>query len=64
MNAGVLRQLLVERPEIARINTTTDASNTHMIAVNHALGYKTTISIVNIEAGTDALTERLRADRD
>jgi GNAT superfamily N-acetyltransferase len=63
MKAELLRRLLVERPEIVRINTTTDATNTHMIAVNHKLGYRTTLSMVNVEAGAEALAARLGAGR-
>lgn len=59
MKAGLLRQLLVERPEVVRINTTTDATNKHMIAVNHTLGYRTKFGMVNVEAETEALSERL-----
>lgn len=62
MKAALLRLLLAERPEIVRINTTTDATNEHMVSVNHTLGYLTTMSMVNIEAETEALAERLEAD--
>ena len=63
VKAELLRRLLVERPEIVRINTTTDATNEQMIAVNHKLGYRTTLSMVNVEAETAALVDRLGVHR-
>jgi mycothiol synthase len=59
MKAALVRRLLVERPEIIEINTTTDATNTHMVAVNHTLGYKTKFGMVNVEAELGPLAERL-----
>jgi mycothiol synthase len=59
MKAELVRRLLLERPEIVRVNTTTDATNKHMVAVNHVLGYRTKFGMVNVEAEIGPLAERL-----
>lgn len=41
MKAHMIHWLLADRPDFDRILTTTNAENTHMIRVNHQLGFKT-----------------------
>jgi mycothiol synthase len=55
VKAAMVRWILDERPQIRRIGTSTAAGNVHMIRVNHEVGFKTTRSMVDVEAEVDVL---------
>jgi GNAT superfamily N-acetyltransferase len=61
VKAAMMRWLVAERPQVAYVNTTTAADNTHMIRVNHELGYITTNSVVDLECSLDSLENRLNS---
>lgn len=60
MKAAMMRQLIVERPQVRRVVTSTNADNVHMIAVNDAIGYQILRRLIWVEATPDVLTEALR----
>jgi mycothiol synthase len=55
VKSAMVRWLVDERPQITRIGTSTAAGNVHMIRVNHQIGFKTMRSMIDVEAGIDAL---------
>jgi mycothiol synthase len=59
VKATMVRRLTVERPQITHVLTKTDANNTHMIRVNHQLGYTTDHTLINLETTLEALQRRL-----
>lgn len=59
LKAAMMRRLLDGHPEIQRVTTTTSADNTHMIRVNHQVGYTTTREITEVVASVEELTARL-----
>ncbi|WP_181442150.1 GNAT family N-acetyltransferase [Streptomyces tateyamensis] len=59
VKAGLMRQLLARRPDLELVFTTTAATNTHMIDINHALGYRTARTMNWVEIPTARLVERL-----
>ncbi|AUG75163.1 GNAT family N-acetyltransferase [Kitasatospora sp. MMS16-BH015] len=63
MKAAMMRHLTVERPELSRVLTSTAAVNTHMISVNHTLGYETVRMMELVEARTADLEKRLADGR-
>jgi GNAT superfamily N-acetyltransferase len=58
MKAAMLRRLIAERPGLELAYTTTAADNTHMIRVNHALGYTDLRTMCCVEAATADLCRR------
>ncbi len=59
VKAEMIRWLRVEHPQITRIGTSTAAGNTHMIKVNHDVGYRTVRDMVDVEADLDPLSRML-----
>jgi mycothiol synthase len=59
MKAAMLRWLVAERPGLELAYTTTAADNTHMIRVNHALGYTDLRTMRCVETPTEDLCRRL-----
>ena len=59
IKAGMMRRLVVDRPEIERVSTNTDAGNIHMIRVNHQVGYVTDNVVIDVEADVDVLDSKL-----
>ncbi|MEV6877850.1 GNAT family N-acetyltransferase [Amycolatopsis sp. NPDC051128] len=59
VKAHMARWLVAERPALQRISTTTGAENTHMIRVNHAVGYTTQRSMIAVQEDLAALEARL-----
>ena len=55
IKAAMMRWLIADRPDIERVATNTDASNVHMIRVNHEIGYVTDNVVTDVEAHVDAL---------
>jgi GNAT superfamily N-acetyltransferase len=53
IKAAMMRWLTADRPSIERVLTTTEASNAHMIRVNHQIGYVTDNVVIGVEAGID-----------
>lgn len=53
------RWLRSDRPELRRVYTSTAASNSHMIRVNHLMGYVTTRTMLVLSCDVASLTERL-----
>jgi GNAT superfamily N-acetyltransferase len=51
--AKMMRWLVVERPGLKWIGTTTGAENSPMIAVNHQIGYITARTMLSVEANLD-----------
>lgn len=62
IKTAMLRWLIAEQPAVDKIVTCTAADNSHMIRVNHQIGFVTVRSMVDLEQATEALTRRL-ADR-
>ncbi|GIH98202.1 GNAT family N-acetyltransferase [Planobispora takensis] len=60
VKAAMTRWLVAEKPGIARVATTTDAGNVHMISVNHQVGYRTTRTMIDVEAPLATLEAELR----
>ncbi|WP_246560550.1 GNAT family N-acetyltransferase [Kitasatospora kifunensis] len=60
MKAAMMRELVVERPQVRRIVTSTNADNVHMIAVNDAIGYHVLRRLIWVETTASALAETLR----
>jgi mycothiol synthase len=46
VKAHMLRWLVADRPALERVDTGTDASNSHMIRVNEQLGFVTDREVV------------------
>ncbi|MFF0293233.1 GNAT family N-acetyltransferase [Kitasatospora sp. NPDC004614] len=61
MKAAMARRLADERPDLDIVCTTTATTNTHMIGINHALGYHTARTMNWVETTTANLAERLAA---
>jgi mycothiol synthase len=59
VKSAMVRWIVDERPQITRIGTSTAAGNVHMIRVNHQIGFKTTRSMIDVEAEIDALAGAL-----
>jgi len=59
MKAAMMRWIVVERPDIEYIYTTTAAENSHMINVNLAIGYETIRGMVWTEIKTTDLASML-----
>lgn len=59
LKAAMMKWLVTERSGIARVSTTTDASNSHMIEVNHQLGYRTLRVMTSAESRRADLEQRL-----
>jgi GNAT superfamily N-acetyltransferase len=59
MKVAMLRWLVAERPGLEFIFTTTDADNSHMIRVNHGIGYADIRTMRWVEAPTTDLCARL-----
>ncbi|MDH6135511.1 mycothiol synthase [Kitasatospora sp. MAA4] len=57
MKAAMMRWLADERPDLERILTTTATTNTHMIGINHALGYHSARTMNWVETPTARLAE-------
>jgi mycothiol synthase len=58
LKAAMMRWLLDENPDLERVATSTAGENTHMIRVNHQIGYVTTLTMVDVEADRTALEAR------
>jgi mycothiol synthase len=50
VKAAMLRRLVVDRPDMRRILTSTAADNTFMIAVNLGVGFRTVRRMIDVEA--------------
>lgn len=50
VKAAMMRWLMEERPTVERILTNTDATNVHMIRINHEIGYVTDSVMADVEA--------------
>ncbi|MEY9855642.1 mycothiol synthase [Catenulispora sp. GAS73] len=61
IKGAMLRWLTADRPAIGQVWTHTVHDNTHMIRINHALGYVTTAALAYVEVGADELVKRLEA---
>ncbi|GAA2838183.1 hypothetical protein GCM10010441_73140 [Kitasatospora paracochleata] len=61
MKAAMTRLITDERPDMNLICTTTATTNTHMININHALGYCTAPTMNWVETTTTRLAEKLAA---
>ncbi|KAA2256342.1 GNAT family N-acetyltransferase [Solihabitans fulvus] len=61
IKAHMARWLLADRPDLERFWTTTGAVNTHMIRVNHQLGFTTTRSAIVLTQSVATLAARLEA---
>ncbi|MGX4738178.1 GNAT family N-acetyltransferase [Kitasatospora griseola] len=59
MKAAMSRRIADERPDMERICTTTATVNTHMIGINHALGYETARTMNWVETAAAGLVGRL-----
>ncbi|EWM09701.1 GCN5-related N-acetyltransferase [Kutzneria sp. 744] len=59
IKAQMARWLRSDRPELDRVLTTTASSNTHMIRVNHQIGFTTTRTMLVVSGSVDALEEQL-----
>ncbi|MGF1425047.1 GNAT family N-acetyltransferase [Kitasatospora sp. LaBMicrA B282] len=59
MKAAMMRWLVVERPQVRRIMTGTNADNVHMIAVNDAIGYQIIRRVIWVETTAASLAEAL-----
>ncbi|MGF1427236.1 GNAT family N-acetyltransferase [Kitasatospora sp. LaBMicrA B282] len=59
MTAAMLRWITDERPELARLLATTAASDTGLLALHQALGYRTTRETDWVETATANLVEQL-----
>jgi ribosomal protein S18 acetylase RimI-like enzyme len=59
IKSHMIQWLRYERPAVRRIGTSTAASNTHMIRINHELGFETLRRMVDVEAEVAALSSRL-----
>jgi mycothiol synthase len=59
MKAAMMRWLRTERPEVMRVVTSTSADNVHMIAVNHAIGYRIIRRLIWVETSAAALADAL-----
>ncbi|MFB7668597.1 GNAT family N-acetyltransferase [Kitasatospora sp. NPDC056138] len=58
VKARQMQWLTAERPEIDWVATNTAADNSHMIRVNHQVGYRTNATVADVEAHVDALAAR------
>jgi RimJ/RimL family protein N-acetyltransferase len=59
IKAALMRRLAERRPDLERIATSTDTTNTHMIRINLALGYRTARTMNWLEVPTAELAARL-----
>ncbi|MFE0458059.1 GNAT family N-acetyltransferase [Kitasatospora sp. NPDC058965] len=59
IKAALMRRLAERRPDLQRIATSTDTTNTHMIRINLALGYRTARTMNWLEVPTAELAARL-----
>lgn len=60
LKAGMLLHLFETRPELEFIETGNAATNTAMLNINHAMGFRLAEEIGSYEAPTERLAERLR----
>ena len=63
VKAHMLRRLVEDRPDLDLIYTGTNADNVHMAAVNHALGFTTVRSMVEVNQPVEALLDALAGVR-
>lgn len=63
IKAHQIHWLLADRPELDRIYTTTGAGNTHMIRVNHELGFTTVRTMIAVNRDLSGLEADLGARR-
>jgi mycothiol synthase len=61
IKGAMLRWLIADRPAIEQAFTHTAHDNTHMIRINHAIGYVSTAGVAVVEVGADELAKRLEA---
>ncbi|MEY9835701.1 GNAT family N-acetyltransferase [Streptacidiphilus sp. EB103A] len=59
IKAQMMRRLMADRPDLARVSTTTASDNVYMVAVNHSIGYADVRSLAYWETATDDLVARL-----
>lgn len=55
VKAGMMRWLLADRPGLERVYTGTSADNSHMINVNHQLGYTTVRTMIVVNSAVSSL---------
>ncbi|MFD0632374.1 GNAT family N-acetyltransferase [Catenulispora yoronensis] len=61
IKGAMMRWLTADNSAVADIITHTAYNNTHMIRINHALGYETTAVVAEIEVGLAELTKKLES---
>jgi mycothiol synthase len=61
VKGAMLRWLIAERPAVATVYSSNADDNTHMIRVNHALGYVTSAVMADVELDAAELVKRLDA---
>ena len=61
VKGAMLRWLTAERPAITVVLTQTAHDNAHMIRINHALGYTTTVTLAEFEADIASVTKRVES---
>lgn len=61
VKGAMLQWLVGDQTGVEEIYTQTAHDNTHMIRINHTLGYVTTTTTAELEVGTAELAERLEA---
>jgi mycothiol synthase len=59
IKAAMLKWLVADRPDLVLVQTGTSADNTHMAGVNHALGFTTVRSMVEVNRTVAGLLEAL-----
>ncbi|MEY9962421.1 mycothiol synthase [Streptacidiphilus sp. MAP12-16] len=59
IKAEMMRRLVADRPDLARVSTTTASDNVYMVGVNHSVGYVDARSLAYWETATDDLVARL-----
>jgi GNAT superfamily N-acetyltransferase len=59
VKAAMMRWIGTDQPAVERIFTSTADTNIHMININHALGYATVRTMIDVEHDVTILTSRL-----
>lgn len=62
MKAAMMRRLTEERPDLELVCTSTATTNSHMVGINHALGYRSARTMDWVETTVAALAESLADD--
>ncbi len=59
LKAAMMRRLVADLPTLRKVVTNTATDNTHMVRVNLAVGYRTTRSMVDVEADVAVLAAQV-----